>query len=240
MSSAQASASPSNFRLIVDAFDHYASQLGIDLTKNPLADAIRRCDSPNAVLELLQHKAHAFKDYRDGDRTLINWLKPVVQVVHGFSGVLGEAISLVPFPPASAVLVSVEVLLTAASGVSSSYDSLVDLFECLGNFLKRLEIYTSIPFTPLMTDIIVKILVELLSVLALATKQVQQGRLKKFAKKLLGESEIEAVLQKLDRLTQDEARMMAAQTLEVVHCLVNNVKVVMDGASLMFGWVLMH
>ena len=64
-----------------------------------------------------------------------------------------------------------------AIGVSSSYDSLVDLFECLGNFLKRLEIYTAIPFTPLMTDITVKILVELLSVLALATKQVQQGRL---------------------------------------------------------------
>ena len=134
----------------------------------------------------------------------------------------------------------------AAVGVSSSYDSLVDLFECLGNFLKRLEIYTTIPFTPLMTDIIVKIMVELLAVLALATKQVQQGRLsewifglqvlmaqhctEKFAKKLLGEGEIEAVLQKLDRLTQEEARMMAAQTLEVVHCLVNNVKVVMDGA----------
>jgi hypothetical protein len=67
----------------------------------------------------------------------------------------------------------------AAVGVSSSYDSLVDLFECLGNFLKRLEIYTAIPVTPLMTDIIVKIMVELLSVLALATKQVQQGRLSK-------------------------------------------------------------
>ncbi|KAF8261379.1 hypothetical protein EI94DRAFT_1810373 [Lactarius quietus] len=73
-------------------------------------------------------------------------------------------------------------------------------------------------------------MVELLSesVLALATKQVRQGRLKKFAKKLLGESEIEAVLQKLDRLMQEEARIMAAQTLEVVHCLVHNVKVVMD------------
>ncbi|KAH9063571.1 hypothetical protein EDB87DRAFT_1820685, partial [Lactarius vividus] len=224
----QASASPSNFHLILDAFDQYASQVGIDLTENPLADVIRRCDSPNAVLQLLQDKAQAFKDYRDGDRTLINWLKPVVQVVHGFSGVLGEAISLVPFPPASAVFVGVDVLLTAASNVSSSYDSLVDLFECLANFLKRLQIYTSIPFTPLMTDIIVKILAELLSVLALATKQVQQGRLKKFAKKLLGECEIEAVLQKLDRLTQEEARVMAAQTLEVVHCLVNNVKVVMD------------
>jgi hypothetical protein len=67
-----------------------------------------------------------------------------------------------------------------AIGVSSSYDSLVDLFECLGNFLKRLEIYTAIPVTPLMTDIIVKIMVELLSVLALATKQVQQGRLSEY------------------------------------------------------------
>jgi hypothetical protein len=46
----------------------------------------------------------------------------------------------------------------------------------MGNFLKRLEVYTRIPPTPIMTDIIVKILVELLSVLALATKQIQQGR----------------------------------------------------------------
>jgi hypothetical protein len=50
----------------------------------------------------------------------------------------------------------------------------------------------------------------------------------KFVKKLFGESEIEAVLQRLDRLTQEEARMTGAQTLEVVHRLVNNVKVVMD------------
>ena len=87
--------SPSNFRSIVDAFDDYARQAGVDLTKNPLADVLRGCDSPNAVLELLQDKAHAFEDYRDGDSTLMNWLKPVVQVVHGFSGVLGPAISLV-------------------------------------------------------------------------------------------------------------------------------------------------
>jgi hypothetical protein len=37
------------------------------------------------------------------------------------------------------------------------------------------------------------------------------------------------VLQRLDRLTQEEARMTVAQTLEVVHGLVNNMKVVMDG-----------
>ena len=97
-----------------------------------------------------------------------------------------------------------------------------------------------------MTDIIVKIMAELLSVLALATKQINQGRFskcaltytlpmaqcatEKFAKKLLGDSEIEAVLQKLDRLTQDEARMTVAQTLGVVHGLVGSMKVVMEGA----------
>ena len=52
----------------------------------------------------------------------------------------------------------------------------------------------------------------------------------KFAKKLLGESEIEAVLQRLDRLTQDEARITVAQTLGVVHGLVGNVKEIMEGA----------
>ena len=67
----------------------------------------------------------------------------------------------------------------AADGVSSSYDDLADLFECIGNFLKRLRIYTDIPLTPSMTDVIVQIMVELLSVLALATKQIKQGRFSK-------------------------------------------------------------
>jgi hypothetical protein len=64
----------------------------------------------------------------------------------------------------------------AASGVTSSYDALLELFECLGNFLKRLEIYTTIPPTPILTEVIVKIMVELLSVLALASKQIKEGR----------------------------------------------------------------
>ena len=58
-----------------------------------------------------------------------------------------------------------------------------------------------------------------------------QRAIEKFAKKLLGESEIEAVVQRLNRLTQDEARMTVAQTLGVVHGLVGNMKVVMEGAE---------
>ena len=56
-----------------------------------------------------------------------------------------------------------------------------------------------------------------------------QHCVEKFAKKLRGDREIEAVLQRLDRLTQEEGRMTVAQTLEVVHGLMNNVKVVMNG-----------
>ena len=53
----------------------------------------------------------------------------------------------------------------------------------------------------------------------------------KFAKKLLGEHEIEVVLQRLDRLTQDEARITVVSTLGVVHGLVGNVKEIMEGEN---------
>jgi hypothetical protein len=45
----------------------------------------------------------------------------------------------------------------------------------------------------------------------------------------LGESEVESVLQRLDRLTQEEARMTAAQTLDVIHGLMSNMRIVIDG-----------
>jgi hypothetical protein len=59
--------------------------------------------------------------------------------------------------------------------------------------------------------------------------------------KLLGKKDIEAVLQRLDRLTQDEARIIAAQTLEVVYGIMQNMRVVMDGEQihqLVARWVL--
>ena len=135
----------------------------------------------------------------------------------------------------------------AFKGVISDLDALVDLLESIEQFLNRLDIYTKVPPTPAMTEIIVKIMVELLSTLALATKQIKQGRpsesvfsdelpgsrnAEKFVKKLFGENEVGAVLERLDRLTQDEARTTAAQTLEVVYGLVQNMRVVIEGKSL--------
>ena len=65
----------------------------------------------------------------------------------------------------------------AIKDVSASYDALVELFELIESFLRRLDIYTKVQSTTAMTEIVVKILVELLATLALATQQVKQGRL---------------------------------------------------------------
>ena len=63
------------------------------------------------------------------------------------------------------------------------------------------------------------------------TLTISQPAIVKFAKKLSGESEVEAVLQRIDRLTQEEARMAVTQTLNIVHGLVDNVRIVMEGAE---------
>jgi hypothetical protein len=48
-------------------------------------------------------------------------------------------------------------------------------------FLERLHVYTEISPTSVMTDILTKIMVELLSVFSLATKQVKLGRFSKYS-----------------------------------------------------------
>jgi len=51
----------------------------------------------------------------------------------------------------------------------------------------------------------------------------------RYARRLLGEKDIESVLQRLDRLTLEESKTTVAQTLDVVYDLVNNMQVVMEG-----------
>ena len=84
-----------NIQSITDALVDYTNVTGIDISKYPFAAAIERANSPAAILELLQEREEAFKDYREGSRRLIGCLSPAVNVIQAFSGVLGEAVSLV-------------------------------------------------------------------------------------------------------------------------------------------------
>ncbi|KAI9432166.1 hypothetical protein H4582DRAFT_1777605, partial [Lactarius indigo] len=108
-------------------------------------------------------------------------------------------------------------IIQASKDVAASHDTLIDIFERIENFFKRLEAYTEVPQTTAMTGIVVKIMVEVLSIFAIATKEIKQGFAKKFFKKLVGRRDIEDALQKLDRLTQEEARMANAEVLRVTH-----------------------
>ena len=55
-----------------------------------------------------------------------------------------------------------------------------------------------------------------------------EGCSEKIAKKLIGRTEIEDALKRLDKLTQDEVRMATAQNLKVTHTVDKGVKEVMD------------
>jgi hypothetical protein len=65
--------------------------------------------------------------------------------------------------------------------VGASYDALVEIFKCVENFLLRLRIYTEIKEpADALTEVVIKIMAELISVLALATKQIKQGEFSAF------------------------------------------------------------
>jgi hypothetical protein len=111
-----------------------------------------------------------------------------------------EIHSLIPisqaFSPAKAIFAGVGVLLSvcilrwtfvrvivissqAAMDVRASQDNLIDIFERMETFFQRLEIYTRVSPPPEMIDIIVKIMVEVVSILGIATKEIKQGRTSK-------------------------------------------------------------
>ena len=94
-STEQATSSTSSVQLIIDALADYVKTTGIDLASNPFAAVIEQSNSPEGILQLLQEREYAFKEYRDGNRRLISCLSPAVKILQAFSGILGEAASLV-------------------------------------------------------------------------------------------------------------------------------------------------
>jgi methyl-accepting chemotaxis protein len=84
-----------------------------------------------------------------------------------------------------------------------------------------------------MGDIIVEIMVAVLTILAIATKDVKSGRMselmscilpflpdgcsEKYFAKVTGNRDIEDSMEMLDKLTQEEARMASAEQLKMTH-----------------------
>ena len=122
----------------------------------------------------------------------------------------------------------------AAKNVRTSQDALFGIFERLEAFFQRLEIYTGAALDQKMLETVTKIMVEVLNIIGIATKEIKQGQAskyflykdvhvhrsisEKYVKKLLGKrSDVEDALKRLDSLTQEEAQMAAAQVLKATH-----------------------
>ncbi|KAN0136205.1 Ankyrin repeat-containing domain protein [Lactarius tabidus] len=219
-------ASSSPFKVIFEkALKGYQKKTGQDLIAHPLAAQLQKCDSPAAIRSLLQDQVDQFNKARSSDERLQRWLNPTISVLHAFSETLGGGISLV-FSPAKVIFVGAGVLLQAAKEVEASQDLLIDLFERIENFFRRLEVYNTVPPTPAMTDMMVKIMVEVLDILGTITKEMKQSRAKKFLKKIAGITKLEDGLKKLDKMTNEEVRMANAESLRLSHNIDKKVEVV--------------
>jgi hypothetical protein len=205
-------ASSSSFQTIINnALKEYERRTKKDLLLHPLASELQACNSPDAILAVLQQQVQALDQSRNSDDRWTKWLGPTVNVLYTLSDTLGEGVGLVSFrtrscprsalkyvwqvfSPAKPIFVGVGVLLSVrislnisarpytnayisqtVKDVRGSQDTLVDVFERIESFLRRLEIYTEVRPTSEMMNTVIQIMVEVLSILGIATKEIKDG-----------------------------------------------------------------
>ena len=70
----------------------------------------------------------------------------------------------------------------AANGVITSYDVLAEMLESIENFINRLRIYAEMSLSmPAVDEIVVKLMVELISTLALVARKLKKRLLSKYS-----------------------------------------------------------
>ena len=96
MSTGQQASSTSNFQPILDqALKEYRKKTGKELTTHPLAEEIKGCGSPDAILAILQGKANELNQSQSSDERLTKWLTPTVNVLNALSATLGQGLGTV-------------------------------------------------------------------------------------------------------------------------------------------------
>ncbi|KAH8990202.1 hypothetical protein EDB86DRAFT_1807639 [Lactarius hatsudake] len=155
------------------ALEAYKKKTKQSLEDHVLLAQLDSCGSPTAILDLLRGQVNP-----NSDEGLKRWFNPVINVLYAFSTMLGEGVGLI-FPPAKMIFAGVGVLLLAAKDLNEGQGTLVDIFEQIENFFRRLGTYTEVPPTPAMMNTMAKIMAEVLNILAIATKAIKQGRASK-------------------------------------------------------------
>ena len=90
------SSSSSNFQSVFNAaLDAYEKKTKTKLLTHPLAAQLQSCDSPTAILSVLQDLIQQFDRRRSSDERLTSWLNPTVNVLYAFSSTIGQGVGLV-------------------------------------------------------------------------------------------------------------------------------------------------
>jgi hypothetical protein len=101
---------------------------------------------------------------------------PAKVVSTGFGVLLLVCIFLNPFVPSIVTRTNVS---QTAKRVGADEDALVEIFERMEAFFRRLETYNEVAPNQGMVAVITAIMVEVLNILAIATKEIKQGRMSK-------------------------------------------------------------
>jgi hypothetical protein len=89
-------ASRSNYQAIFDnALEAYKKKTGKDLTLDPLLHSLETCNSPDAVLAILQAQILEPGKPQSSRNKLTMWLDPTVNVLNAFSATIGGFVGLV-------------------------------------------------------------------------------------------------------------------------------------------------
>ena len=105
------SSSPSNFQLLIDnALDTYKKRTKNDLRAHPLAAQLQACDSPTAIITLLQQQLEGVDQSQSTDERWTKWLDPTIHVLLTFSQTVGTV--GLAFSPSTIVFAGVGVLLS--------------------------------------------------------------------------------------------------------------------------------
>ena len=188
------------------ALKEYEKKTKKDLITHPLATQLQHCDSPSSILAFLDAQIQNFKESTNGNE---RWFSVIIVLDHPCLGCS-------------------DMELTQAMTSVNASQRLMEIFDGIENFLRRLDSYIAAPpMTDAVQVIMVKILIEVIGNLGFVAKEVQQSRssklitddtfpvadkdLEKFLRKLIGRTDIEDALRRWDRLMEEEARVLAAQ-----------------------------
>lgn len=93
---ASTSSNSNNFQLIINnALDKYKKRTKNDLLAHPLAAQLQSCNSPSAILAVLQQQVQGLDQSQSSDERWSRWLDPTVNVLYALSSTLAAGVGLV-------------------------------------------------------------------------------------------------------------------------------------------------